>query len=325
MIKSHTSKNNTEHTQTNYYALAGTTVKIIHKDDVLAKNIIDEFKPYAAKPQKDVDWTITLGPNIREPLLPKKAVRLALRDDDESIYKYDNKSYICKDDLFFIVVDDVNKVLDINYSRYDLRIELRTRFFIKWIFINGAEAKGLTYIHGAAVQYHGKNIVITGEAGSGKSSSMLRFVSDGAKIISDDSVLFIGDKIFPFYMKTALSPDFSKRFNMMSGALKEDLYVDMKSDIRDIDLIIFPRMWNSDTSDVRKIDYKNALLNLMHIYKREVKFNPLFDWDRVDPQAHKKLFASYSALLENARCYEFYAGFDEKEVRKKILELADEN
>jgi len=183
----------------------------------------------------------------------------------------------------------------------------------------------MTYIHGAAVMYHGKSIVFTGDSRSGKSSSMMRLVNDGAKIISDDNVLFRDGLLIPFYIKTTINEDFARRFNILDGRLKPGQYVDINAVIKGIDKIIFLKMWNNNTSEMIPIDYKKALLHMMRIYKKEVQYNLLFDWDRESPEVNKIIFQKYSILLEHAKCYEFYAGPNESEVRAKLLRFFDEN
>ena len=280
-----------------YYKFANVVMEIEHNGDDLFRHIDDEIKYYHADRMSFIE--------------------------DKYLYAYDHKTYIFKKNNFVIIMDYKNKNIAVNYLESNLDIYSTLRGLIKWLFIKSAEDKGLVYIHGAAINYKGKNIVLTGDSNSGKSSSLLRFIQDGAKVISDDSVILDGDRLVPFTLKTKIDEDSAKRFNLKPDLFDIGKHMDHEKDYRNVDMVLFLKVWNNETSEFKPLLYEQALLNLMRIYKKEIRFTVWSNWDKKNEELSRFIFEKYSSILKGAKCFEFYAGYDEPEVRKKLLGFLD--
>lgn len=99
--------------------------------------------------------------------------------------KEENADWIIKihNQKIYIYVLETNDL----YNIYLLRI-------LRSIAYGFNEDKGMILLHAAAVQYAEKGIVIIGEKGSGKTTTLINFIMCNANIISNDRV-FVDDKM----------------------------------------------------------------------------------------------------------------------------------
>jgi serine kinase of HPr protein (carbohydrate metabolism regulator) len=306
-----------------YYKFADIVIRLEHENDELFKEIHAEIKPYYTEGPTQAAYEIILIPS-ESITIPKRAVRISI-DLDKSIYSHEKKSFIYKKDSFAIDLDYNNKKITFCYRLVEKDLQLYLRAFIKWIFIKEAEDQGMIYIHGAAAHYHGKNIVFAGDMHSGKSSCLMRMVQRGAKIISDDAVIINMDKIIPFSIKPTIDHDLSERFGVSNEHIDSGIYAESSKVFEKVDLLFFVKIWNNETSEINKASYDKALLALMGIRNKEIQFNVFPGQGITNPATSKKIFSNYAELLQGTKCYEFFAGYDEQEVRKKLGEFVDEN
>lgn len=87
--------------------------------------------------------------------------------------------------------------------------------------------RDMNVIHGSAVRFNGKTIIISGDSGAGKSTTASKLIREGAKLISDDqSVVFMEDgnaMLLPGYPSQKLCVDASERNNYsVDNLLKVD-------------------------------------------------------------------------------------------------------
>ena len=298
----------------NYYQFAKVTLRIDHENDKLFKMINDEIKYYAIDKGKS-DCRAKLNPT-KEPRVPEKAIRTNVLNT-ETIYLKDQTMFLANNNGKYVINMNVGKKnIEVDYTEAEDSLKEVLRWLMKWLVIKSAEEKGLAFIHASAVNYNGKNIIFSGDSNCGKSSALMRLIENGATAISDDSVISDGEYFFPFSLKTSVDDDFAKRFNIKSGLFDIGKYMNHKEKYKGADLLIFLRIWNNKTSEIKPMEYKKALLNLIRIYRREIPFL----WSNLDNvDGTKLIFKTYGKLLENTKCVEFYAGSDEKEVRKKML------
>lgn len=300
-----------------YYKFADVVMSIEHSNDELFKQIDDEMKLYSCNEQMYTDCKVFLNANNHDISLPKKAIRTSI-SEDRLLYTLDNKTYIQKKDSYLAVVDYVNKIFTLNYKQFNTDFYSFLRGLVKWLFIKAAEDKGVIYIHGAALSYKGKVILLTGDTNSGKSSSVFRFIQDGAKVISDDSVMIKNKVLIPFTFKSKVDEHAAKRFNIKPELFDIGDYISKEHHDK-IDYVFFLKIWNNDSSEIKPMSYEQALLTLIRIYQKEIRFTIWQHWDKNSDELTRTIFKNYASILENTKCFEFYAGNNEKEVREKML------
>jgi len=301
------------------YTFAGMILCIVHEDDQLFREINDELQPYYTESAGEPDFTVVLEKNGIGYLPPNGAVR-AWYGDGKAVYMHENSIYIWKKNSFLIRTDPVKKVIEVRYHRYGENLYLQLRSLIKWyFFIRGSEERNLTYIHAAAVRYNGMNILFSGDSHSGKSSSLFRLVRHGAQVITDDAVIIDRERLIPFFLNTATDRDFTRRFHLSGNALNAGHYIRAGELLSGIDMIFILHIWHNDKTLIKKMDYTRALLSLMRIYRKEVRFNLLSDQEKESHAMYKKVFDRYAMLLKNAACLELYAGYNEEEVEDTLL------
>lgn len=306
-------KNNIE----SYYSVEGLCIKVIHHDDALFNLIDDELKYYKSKEKDNPNGVAALIPSdLREIFVPDKAVRSTIEEDKKEIYTHDNKGYIMLKNNYVIELDLLNKKVQIKYYGDGVEAYPILRGFIKGLFVNAAEDEGFLYMHAAAVNYNGKIIVLAGDSHCGKSSFLLRFIQKGAKIISDDSLLIKDKKIIPFTFKSNVDENLAKRFGIKNEFFDNGKYIETNKNYKNTDFIFFLHIWNNDRSEIKPFEYSKALFNLVQRYRIKEMFLR---------RSKGFLFKNYSDFLGGAKCFEFYAGNNEEEVRKTLFEFLNEN
>lgn len=303
-----------------HYSLASVILKIEHSNDDFFREMDDELKYYraAAGPHdclarlsRSDGWSI-----------PEKAVRTTVLDNG-CVYLHEQQIYIAdRENRYLIRMAIGKKELSVDYGSDCEGLHELMRWLLKWLVIKSAEGKGLAFIHASAASYRGKTIVFCGDSKCGKSSSLMRLVQNGATAISDDSVLSDGTRIFPFTLKTSVDEDFARRFGVGPGLFDIGQHAEHKCAYGKADCVIFLRIWNNSTSEIRPLEYSRALLSLIRIYKKEIPFLWFgLDRDAVDGSA--AIFKKYASVLDNAECFEFFQGSDEREVRNTLLGFLD--
>ncbi len=303
----------------NYYQFAKVMLKIEHSGDELFRMIDDEISYYASEKSR-ADCMARFVPS-ENPQVPEKAVRTNVLNN-EIVYLKDQRMYLADKEGRYVVSMSVGqKDIRVDYREAADSLKKVLRWLMKWLIIKSAEENGLAFIHASAVNFNGKNIIFSGDSNCGKSSTLMRFVEKGATAISDDSVISDGEYIFPFTLKTRVDEDFGKRFNIDSELFDIGKYMDHKERYKGADLLVFLRIWNNSTSEIRPMEYNKALLSLIRIYRKEIPFL----WSSLDNvDGTKLIFKTYGRLLENTKCVEFYAGSNEEEVREKLLAFVND-
>jgi hypothetical protein len=305
-----------------YYRFAGVILRISHDSGGIFSGIEQELKYYRIEGAIDPDCTASFEKRA-DVALPQGAVRTDVMGG-QAVYLHGGRVYLAgKDNGFVIGMDFEKRGMAVEYSDEGKDLQNASRWLLKWLIIKTAERKGVTFLHASAAHYKGRNIIFCGDSHCGKSSSLIRMVRQGARAISDDSVIFDGKHIIPFTLNTSIDNDLEKRFGIASGAFDIGGYMDHSERYRNADILVFLRIWNSTSSEARPMERNKALLAMMKGYQKELGFTPYAARDRNDPELLKQIFAGYSALLENAKCFEFYAGNDEEEVRNALISFLD--
>ncbi|MCX6773402.1 MAG: hypothetical protein NTY68_00165 [Candidatus Micrarchaeota archaeon] len=260
----------------NCYRIVDAVIKIEHENDDLFRYIDNEIRYYRTEEKENVCGKMTIRRDFNDNILPKGAVRISCYDDN-SYFAHENKTYTLNKKGFIFTMDYKGKEIILDYSEDCDQLRKSLKAFTKWLFIKASEDQGLVHIHGAAVHYNGKNIIFTGDSTCGKSSSLLRVVQNGGKVISDDAVIFDGNRLVPFTFNTTVNEDLSKRFGLDPDSFHISKYISDSKELKNADTIIFLKIYNS------------------------------------------------ASILKNAKCFEFYAGSDEEEVRRTLIRFLDKN
>jgi hypothetical protein len=301
------------------YTFAGMTLQIIHENDQLFREINDELQSYIGDDGSKPDYDVILYHDGNEFQPPVGAIRAGY-SEGKAVYIHGNSSYIWKKDSFLIKIDYIKRVIEARYHGYEEQLHLQLRSLIKWyFFIRGSEGRGLTYIHAAAAHYNDLNILFCGDSHCGKSSSLLRLVKNGARVVADDAVIIDGNRLIPFFLKTTVDADFAHRFSISGDALNTGHYVVTEIPVTGIDMIFFLHIWHNEVTLIKELEYHRALLNLMRMYRIEAQFNLLSDREKESPDMYRKVFDRYATLLKNTACLEVYAGYDEGEVENTLI------
>jgi len=88
--------------------------------------------------------------------------------------------------------------------------------------------------------------------------------------------------------------------------------LDYKNNFKKMDMIIFIKEWNDKIIAHKKININQAIENL-------IKLNKNSNEDHFFEKDFSNMEKNYRNLLKNIKCYEFYAGFNEKEINEKLL------
>lgn len=299
-----------------YYSIAGVVLKVEHQGDGFFRKMDDELKYYRADAGKHD--CLALFNNASCAGIPQKAVRTNVLNN-ATVYLHEQQVYIAdKDGRFVVRMAIGRKELAVDYQSDCDGLHELMRWLMKWLIIKSAEGRGMAFIHASAASYKGRTIVFCGDSKCGKSSSLMRLIQNGATAISDDSVLSDGKQVFPFTLKTGVDEDFARRFGVDAGLFDIGKHAEHGSVYGKADCVIFLRIWNSAKSEIRPLDYGKAYLGLVRAYKKEIPFL----WSGVDRETadgSAGIFKRYGEILDSARCFEFFQGNDEREVREVLL------
>ena len=107
--------------------------------------------------------------------------------------------YYIKDSIY-ILEENKDWIIEITKSDYiiyvraeDLLMDVYLLRFLRSIAYGINEDQKMILMHGAALEYSDKGIVILGEKGSGKTTLLIKFLENGSNIISNDRIFVTED------------------------------------------------------------------------------------------------------------------------------------
>lgn len=213
--------------------------------------------------------------------------------------------------------DYSKKSLLVEYSRSTKRVYDEVRRSIKWLIIKAAEQSGHSFLHASACRYRGKLFLFSGHSGYGKSSCLYRLASLGGSIISDDNVLLKDESIIHYYLKPTIKGDFQKRFNLKNNTWKLKPGVNKTTEpLERNSILVFPKVWLHKKSAVTPVSSLEAQKRLDEIYFGETHWNAVCEHQRKTQDKHRK-------LTEKLKCFDFYAGSNESDIRKTLLTFSN--
>ena len=131
-------------------------------------------------------------------------------------------------------------------------------------------------IHGSALFYRGKTILILGTSGSGKSSLAASLINVGAKLLSEDTLIFDPKKDHNLYCSypiiklsdeiiNYLKFEYIKKIKLKRNRLSRNAYIiDYKNMIKKtkrVDLVIYPSWSNNFTYS--KLNTKDSVMSFI--------------------------------------------------------------
>jgi len=299
------------------YRIGDIVIQISHGNDELCNQIHSELKQYETKDKAEADCIIEINPGSKDFEVPEKAVYLGKWGNQAKLLHGD-VTYTLWEGKALLASNLKNPWMRLDYSTPSKDILDLLRWTVKWSIIKTAESKGYSFIHGAAVRHNNRNIVFAGDAGCGKSSCFMRMLQNGAVAITDDNILIKENSIANFCLRTSIRGDFESRFSVSKDA---SFRVDCSNGLQGehsfsgIDLLIFPKIWNSRSSKTEPMTLEAAARELTRIYMRENKSM------EVPPREEKSVHSEYGKILKTARAFAFYAGSEEGEVKESLIRL----
>jgi hypothetical protein len=211
--------------------------------------------------------------------LPSDAVK-AIKGPSITYYSTVDKIYFVSKTGSLISLDPVQRVAK-GYLTYGLLNEPVDFFaFVVEPIAEMLKYSGLYFIHAAALCNSDISFMVSGESGSGKTTTSLSLVANGFRYVSDDT-LFIrnlneGVEVFPLYKSFNIDQDVARRFPKIFKDQQKPESKDIKipMDISKIipnsyvssakpDVIIFPRIISITKSEIRPVGHMEAYRRLL--------------------------------------------------------------
>jgi hypothetical protein len=209
-------------------------------NDTLAEFIIRQFKNYTIKTEKKRNANQGYNVDIfsRNDIVIDKSVDMLQEDrilarkiivNDKKMY-VSSSIYTIQNDNFTIISKKKMSLLrryyrKIKLAEYSFYHSLFYELFLFPVFSIYCMIDGYFLVHGSLLELQGKNILIMGLDGVGKSSLSNELAAKGANILADNFVLFNGNTAVPLNMAMRLVPEQKSDFEILykDNDLKEIL------------------------------------------------------------------------------------------------------
>ncbi|MFX0091770.1 MAG: hypothetical protein ACFFBD_08405 [Candidatus Hodarchaeota archaeon] len=261
-------------------------------------------------------------------VVPKYAIRDLFFPEDVSLFTISNQRFREeKGNRIYRMDYKKNTILGYFRSSYDF---FYVRYLLKWLLIKSLEKQGIAFIHGSGVERNGTSLFFVGPSGFGKTHTLITFLLEGYKLITDDTIFCNGEKVLPFSLRSRISSDMFEKFPVLKKGIGKirsilpeggvlinlgDLFPIQKKEIRPSKLF-FMYVWNAPETKIELIPKKEMLARLLHIYKIEFGSSMWFNYE--EDKAMKRIFPRYQGFVEKADCYKVYVGRDLTAFRKTI-------
>lgn len=301
------------------FQVADFFVELIHGGDSLASDLLEELSAVdsANSPVEPVCARVELIRSNSELEIPSRS-RLVFASGKQRTFVLGNDRYYVEADTFTAALCFSEDRLTVQYRECAPAVFSASRAFLKWLCIKSAERRGMLCLHASAVCYRGGTIVFCGHSGTGKSSATWRLQRHGATVISDDVALIRNGECFSIGWKTHVVGDFTERFGLpvCSEAYLRNPAQVQNVTFSNINLLVFPQVWESEESRWETVDLDSALSILWETYEREAGWNAYL--------GDKNLFLKQSrdAFADSRICL-FFAGRDESAARASLIGMIE--
>lgn len=289
----------------------------------LAKEICKDFGRFEIPAGFEADGSMTIvETDDRFSLeIPRYAIRETFLPPDSSVFSVQNLRFLEEKGERVLRVDlEKNEIL--GYFKSACKFTMFLRFLLKWLLIKGLEKKDVAFIHGSSVERDGSSLLFVGPSGHGKTHTLITLLLEGYRLITDDTILFRGDKILPFHMRSRIDTEMAARFPVLKKKLENectyfpglgwliDLGHIFPSHDKEIQAsnLFYVYVWNASETKVEVISKKEMLARLLHAY--EVELGQTLWSSHRKGGAMRDVFPNYSELVKQADCYKIYAGTD---------------
>lgn len=306
-----------------------------------SKNIVDELNKdvgkYLEKNVGYVDGSIKMVETKGKfPLkIPEYAIRESFLPPDSASYVYSGLKFLEKKNQRIVKADWKNNSV-VGYFRPKYKVSSLIRFLLKWVIIRALENHQVFYIHGSGVAKNGSALLFIGPTGFGKTSTLITFLQNGYKLITDDTILIRNNEILPFHMRSMIHKDMLKRFPFLKKCIsKESTYIALppqKGWLVNLEKIypafygkiksaylFYVYVWNSKKTKLENISKKEMVSRLLYTYFNEISNSVWFGWEK--ETLTKKLFSTYAFFAENVECYRLFVGSSSLQLLKTVEEI----
>ena len=253
----------------------GVRILLVHPNEPLGLIIEEEFARFKVEPD-DVSpaarFEVRAGSALPAP--QTGAIRTRYWEEFKSYeYRLGETRFELFQENYFAEKDFSAMRTQITYTNWENFVGQLGGSAFKWLVIKALEKDGYGYIHGSCLSLNEKLVVFSGDPGSGKSSCAMRLINKGAKLVSDDAVLFKDHRILPFDQSPSVRGDFAERFGVSQGLVIPDDGCLTSPVSHPLRLVIFPRVWRSEESEYRELSHAEAMERLLATYVKETEWN----------------------------------------------------
>ncbi|MBO5968551.1 MAG: hypothetical protein J6S14_08655 [Clostridia bacterium] len=209
----------------------------------------------------------------------------------ESIFSTFTKIYVSNNQLKNIFVDVYFGFVRSNINTYAMHIHSTNEEGLIFSIIRELEFY-LSYffncvsLHGSAVQFNGKNILLLGKRKFGKSTLTYNLISKyNANFIDDDCVFLLENKVVGFNFPICMRKLNNENFNYIYKGIDLDgidrfLYMPQKcvNEIKSIDLVIFPQYQAGHKFDLNVLDKSETLSEIIKNVKNSFDIKTIFSY-----------------------------------------------
>lgn len=280
-------------------------ITLRHADDPVGRKIETEFSQWEVEKGAPEYAKLQITSGVSPEALPEKAIRTRYWEEFRSFqYRKENTVYDLLADNYFAEKNYDGMQARATYKTLDPMTAQLIGSAFKWMVIKGLEKAGFGYVHGSCVNQNGRQILFTGDPGSGKSSCLMRLIKAGAKVVCDDTLLFKKGLLYPFDHHPSIRGDFAERFHLKNREGLPEENCERAPVGACLKAVVFPRVWSSVNSDWREVSREEGYRRLLASYYKEL------DWNAY-PEPEPQVRAVYETLLGQTPFFEFLAGRDE--------------
>lgn len=260
------------------------------------------------------------------PSVPANSVK-AINSPAVTIYDNRGKIYFSSKSGSVICLDPIKRKAEGFFKNETLRNSEESFSLLGASIIEVLKYYGLYFLHAAALYVNKVAYLITGDSGSGKTTTSLSLVREGFQYVSDDS-LFLSDSkgeitVSPMYQYFHVDEDLSKHFPEISGGKAPKIPEGTKVPI-DIsrfypgsfipvlrpDVIIFPKIISEERSMLNPLSQTES-------YKKLLKQTSL----PADKNISRDQLRILEKLVKQTKGFELLSGRDIYEDSKLLIGL----
>lgn len=315
------------------FEVHGTILSFSTNNAELMKEIRKDFGTFETRHTLQIDGHMRIIElDSQFPIeVPKYAIREILLPEDVAIFVTSNQRFLEeKGNRIFRVDFEKNNILGYFRSSYDF---FYLRFLLKWLVIKTLEKKGVAFIHGSGIIRDEKSMFFVGPPGFGKTHTLLTFLQQGYKLITDDTIFFKDEMVLPLHLRSSIHSDMLEKFPILKKGLNKrssirpgegwlinlgDLFPLHKEEVQPSKLL-YMYVWNAEETKIEVVPNKEMLARLFHVYQIELGNSMWFNYQ--EDKAMRSIFSNYHAFVEKTECYKVYVGNDQSTFLKRLQEI----